>query len=81
MQHRRLDAPEHSPDTYSPEQDKLSSWQVPPSSRHAESSPVKIKTESMSIFNYLTVYVIYGYRLLFSPSTFVHLQIGEEDMT
>lgn len=50
LQHRRLDAPEHSPDTYSPEQDKLSSWQVPPSSRQAESSPIKMKTELTSFY-------------------------------
>lgn len=45
IQHRRLDAPEHSPDTYSPEQDNLSSWQVPSLARQAESAPVRTKNQ------------------------------------
>lgn len=66
IQHRRLDAPEHSPDKYSPEQDKLSSWQVPSLARQAESAPGgtknqfyandKILHENLLPFNFFTLY-------------------------
>lgn len=68
IQHRRLDAPEHSPDKYSPEQDKLSSWQVPSLARQAESAPDETKNqfyandkilhENLLPFNFCTLYCL-----------------------